>query len=323
MKTNKEFKTKISPCNITDEELSQINKFTLRELTKDEVYTFNIILCDNEVDRDCEQFDVNALEKLAELFVGVTGIFDHNPKSENQSARIFSASCEKIAGKFNSVGEDYVCVKAKAYMPRTEKNKDFIAEIDAGIKKEVSVSCAVKGFTCSVCGGDMRYSPCNHIKGNEYDGQKCYCILSDVSDAYEWSFVAVPAQVNAGVTKSYTKEFEDMESCIKAIKNGNAVKLTDKQAKELADYIGELEKQADDGKIYRHQLTQEAVKFALIAVPSLKSESVEKMCSSVDTQELIKIKDAFKVKAGEIVPLSPQLKAKHNENKVDNSDYKF
>ncbi len=320
---NKEFKTDISPCKITDEELSQINKFTVRELTKDEVYTFNVVLCDNEVDRDCEQFDISALEKLAELFVGVTGIFDHNPKAENQNARIFSASCEKVAGKFNSLGEDYVCVKAKAYMPRTEKNKDIIAEIDAGIKKEVSVSCAVSGFTCSVCGGDMRYSSCSHIKGDEYDGHKCYCVLSDVQDAYEWSFVAVPAQMNAGVTKSYAKEFENMENCIKAIKNGNAVKLTEVQSKQLAEYIDKLEKQADDGKIYRQQLTQEAVKFALIAVPTLKSDSVEKMCSSVDTKELIKIKDAFKVKAGEIVPLSPQLKAKKYDNEVDNSDFKF
>ena len=29
-------------------------------------------------------------------------------------------------------------------------------------------------------------------------------ILDDITDAYEWSFVAVPAQVNAGVTKRFT-----------------------------------------------------------------------------------------------------------------------
>lgn len=31
----------------------------------------------------------------------------------------------------------------------------------------------------------------------------CHTILSDITDAYEWSFVAVPAQRNAGVTKQY------------------------------------------------------------------------------------------------------------------------
>ena len=29
---------------------------------------------------------------------------------------------------------------------------------------------------------------------------------NDITDAYEWSFVAVPAQVNAGVTKKFTEE---------------------------------------------------------------------------------------------------------------------
>ena len=31
-------------------------------------------------------------------------------------------------------------------------------------------------------------------------------MLDDITDAYEWSFVAVPAQVNAGVTKRFTDE---------------------------------------------------------------------------------------------------------------------
>lgn len=320
---NKEFKTDISPSKVTVGELELINRFTLKKLGADDVYTFNIILCDNEVDRDNEKFHVQALEKLAELFVGVTGIFDHNPKSANQSARIFDAKTEKIASRFTSAGEEYVCVKAKAYMPRTKKNEDIIAEIEAGIKKEVSVSCAVSGFTCSICGSDMRYNTCSHSKGKEYDGKTCYCTLSEVTDAYEWSFVAVPAQMNAGVTKSYIKEFDSMDSCIKAIKNGNAVKLNENQVHELAKYIGTLEKQADDGKIYRRQLTREAVKFALIAVPCLDSKSVEKMCSGVEVEELIKIKDAFRTKAGEIAPVSPQLKAKKNEVETENNDYRF
>ena len=320
---NKDFKADISPCRITDEEMKAINKLTVKELSADEVYTFNLILCDNEVDRDCERFDNAALEKLAELFVGITGIFDHNPGCGNQTARIFDAKCEKIAGRKNSLGEDYICVKAKAYMPKTEKNKDMIAEIDAGIKKEVSVSCAVSGFTCSICGGDMRYGECSHIKGQSYDGKECYCILSDVTDAYEWSFVAIPAQVNAGVTKGYFREHESMDSCLKAIKSGKALKMSDTQSAELAAYIEKLEKQAADGQLYREQLTKEAVKFAVISVPMLKSESVEKMCGGVETAELIKIRDAFRTKAGEAIPLEPQLKAKKKDAVNDNSEFRF
>lgn len=313
----------VSPCKVTEQELAAINKLTVKPLTAEEVYTFNVVLCDNEIDRDSERFDEAALEKLAEMFVGVTGIFNHNPDCKNQTARIFEAKCEKIPGRKNSLDEDYCCVKAKAYMPRTKKNEDLIAEIDAGIKKEVSVSCSVSGFTCSVCGGDMRYGGCAHIKGESYDGELCYCTLSDVTDVYEWSFVAIPAQINAGVTKGYIKEYDNMESCLKAIKSGKALKMSEAQSAELADYIAKLEKQAKDGRIYREQLVKEAVKYAVISVPSLTGENVEKMCVSVDTQELIKIKDAFRKKAGEIIPIQPQLKAQNTNAVTDNSEFKF
>lgn len=307
---------------MTEDDLAKINRFTLKELSRDEVYCFNVVLCDNDIDRDGECFSSSALEQMAELFVGVTGIFDHDPKSANQTARIFSAECVCDPNRTTATGEIYRCVKAKAYMPLTEKNSDLISEINAGIKKEVSVSCSVGSFTCSVCGNDMRYDPCNHIKGRVYDGKSCFCTLSDINDAYEWSFVVVPAQVNAGVTKSYTKEFKEMENCIKAIKDGNAVKLSESDSRLLAEHIEKLEKQAHDGAVYRQSLTQDTVKFAVLAVPSLSAESVEKMCASVDTEELMKIRNAFRKKAGEILPLAPQLKANENNNN-SNNEFKF
>ena len=41
---------------VTREELAIINQFTKRALKEDEVYTFAVRLCDNEVDRDGERF---------------------------------------------------------------------------------------------------------------------------------------------------------------------------------------------------------------------------------------------------------------------------
>ncbi len=320
---NKEFKSGISPCAITDEELKLINKLTVKEMSADEIYTFNVILCDNEVDRDCERFDIAALEKLAEMFVGVTGIFDHNPDSGNQTARIFTAKCEKVTGKVTSCGDEYVCIKAKAYMPRTNKNADLITEIDAGIKKEVSISCSVNRFICSVCGEDMRSSSCPHAKGESYSGKTCHCILSEVTDAYEWSFVAIPAQVNAGVTKGYSQKYEKAQNLLKSVKDGKCVRFTEKQAKELCDYITMLEKEANDGNSYRASLTDETVKFALLSVPELDSNSIRKICSQAETDELIKLRDAFKAKASSVVPLSLQLKAKKENRQNDNRDFKF
>ena len=69
--------------------LDKINRFTRRKLTGDEVYVFSVILCDNDIDRDCERFSDKALEALKDSFVGKTGIFDHNAAAVNQNARIF------------------------------------------------------------------------------------------------------------------------------------------------------------------------------------------------------------------------------------------
>lgn len=191
---------------VNSEILEKINKFTARELTAEEVYCFNVVLCDNDIDRDCEKFSREALLKLAELYVGKTGIFNHDPKGENQTARIFDASVIDDASKKTADGETYSYLAAKAYMVKTEKNADLIKEIEGGIKKEVSVGCAVSGRTCSVCGKDLTVSACAHKKGKSYNGKKCYHVLNKPTDAYEWSFVAVPAQKNAGVTKRYTTD---------------------------------------------------------------------------------------------------------------------
>ncbi len=188
---------------LDDTELEKINRFVRKPLSKDRVYAFPVILCDNEIDRDGERFSVSSLEKLSELFVGKTGIFDHDPKGSNQTARIYETFIDKQTGRTTSYGEELVCLAAKAYMVRTDKNKPLIDEIDAGIKKEISISCSVAKKICSVCGENIYKKPCSHIKGKSYGGKKCFVSLEEPLDAYEWSFVAVPAQINAGVKKTH------------------------------------------------------------------------------------------------------------------------
>ena len=62
---------------VTEEELKAINKFTLEPLEAADVFTFSAILCDNELDRQFEQFSTKALRELQKLFIGRTVIKDH------------------------------------------------------------------------------------------------------------------------------------------------------------------------------------------------------------------------------------------------------
>ncbi len=173
--------------NFGNADMELINKLARRKLDESEVYVFPVTLCDNETDRDCERFSVAALKKLSELFVGRTGIFDHDPKGNNQTARIYDTELATDPERVTRAGEPYSFVRAKAYMMKTDGNVDLIREIDGGIKKEVSVSCAVGKRICSICGADERSGGCSHIKGRSYGGKLCEKILDEPTDAYEWS----------------------------------------------------------------------------------------------------------------------------------------
>ena len=49
-------------------EMEKINRYTRRPYSPEEVYTFSLVLCDNEVDRDFERFSREALEGLRSCF---------------------------------------------------------------------------------------------------------------------------------------------------------------------------------------------------------------------------------------------------------------
>lgn len=192
--------------NPNEQYMQEINQFTRKELTANEVYVFPISLCNNDIDRDTEQFTVETLHGLSSLFLGKTGISDHNPTANNQCCRIFRTAVEAVPGKKNKLGEDFYSLNAMAYIRRSPQSESLISDIDAGIKKEVSVGCSVARNVCSICGKDYYHDvECAHYKEKEYDGKTCYVKLENPVDAYEFSFVAIPAQPEAGIQKAYEK----------------------------------------------------------------------------------------------------------------------
>lgn len=194
-----------SIVELDEEALSKINAYTLREYTADELFAFKICMCDNDIDRDREAFSVGALKKMAELFKGKTVIFNHSSNAKDQTARIYETEVMTDTEKTNKFGEPYVYLRAYAYTVKSEKNEAFIENILAGITKEVSVAVRVASISCNICGHDvLNNGRCRaHTPGEVYEGKLCANILDNVKDAYEVSFVAIPAQPQAGTTKSY------------------------------------------------------------------------------------------------------------------------
>lgn len=175
-------------------ELAMINEQTLRELTEDEVFTFRLTACDNQVDREGERFTEATLEQLGKLYIGKPVLRDHNWSAETQTARVYDAHLEKRG--------DVKRLVLSCYMVRTASTADTIAAIEGGILRECSVGCRAKHVICSICGADQIATPCRHRAGGEYDGQLCHFDLDGAADAYEVSFCAVPVQPEAGVVKA-------------------------------------------------------------------------------------------------------------------------
>ena len=138
----------LTPFEATEKDMALINSYSRRKLEPDEIYTFSMILCANDIDRDGEAFTKETLVKMSKLFQGTTGIFDHITSSKNQIARIFKTSIIKTDEK-TIYGEDKYLLKAWAYMLKTDYTKNLILKIDAGIVKEISVSCSIRNKICS------------------------------------------------------------------------------------------------------------------------------------------------------------------------------
>ena len=265
-------------------QMEAINAQAKAQLTAEQVYVFSLRLCDDQVDRDLERFDTAALPQLAKLFIGKTGIVDHKWSSDGQVARIFETQvvCED--------GVSYI--KAWAYIRRGGNAEEVIADIEAGIKKEVSVGCAMGRAVCSICGGE--YGTCGHQKGEHYDGALCCAILKEPMDAYEFSFVAVPAQRSAGVIKG--------------------LGVGGRCLKELADEFGAqaeyraLFVQAQLGKQYEKQLQKEVVRLFLSLDMGLEEPVLRSIASKVSPEELQHLKAALELRAAEYLPMQTQLR---------------
>lgn len=152
-------------------ELSDLHKCLLKKYLKqyeiDEgVFAFDIILCDNEVDKDNERFSIRALFQMEKLFIGKTGICGFDYKGKNVLGRIFDCKVECDYDRSTVIGEPYCYLKATAFIKtNTPDKRDISRAINSGYYKEVSVGCNVMD-SCLIC-GNMR-------------------VNDSVTEAYEW-----------------------------------------------------------------------------------------------------------------------------------------
>lgn len=263
--------------------MDKINSFTRKELTEDDVYIFPMVMCDNELDRDYDKFEVETLKTLAELYKGKTVIFDHFCSAANQTARIFDTEVVHVPNEKTFDGTDLYQLVGYAYMLKSEATQEIINNLDAGILKEVSVNCSVGENKCSICGNDYFFGDCQHWKSRQYDGKTCFTYLGKAKDAYEVSFVAVPAQPGAGVTKSW---YDDTNS--KKAKGAKNIMNYEEIKSSLAEMGIELDSVAKEkGVVPELNVILGAVKKKFDELPKAELDSTEDFISAEKAKNFI------------------------------------
>ena len=245
----------------SDDDFAIIREMIPSEVNKSDIFVYSVKLCDNLVDRDGEYFSKPALESLVSSFKGVTGIYNHDWSSGNQHSRIYKAKLVEDSDVKNESNEPYRYVVGYAYTLNNEKNKDLIENIKTGILKEVSI-----GFKHDE-GVDVKLK----------DGSTAHRI-DTIKDVYEFSFVAVPAQRQAGVVKSYNKEegvsgmklaealvklkgFDNVDTDVVSVIEKNFSDLT--QIESLKAKVKSLEADVDAEKAKVKELEEKALESAL------------------------------------------------------------
>ena len=155
---------------------------------------------------------------------------------------------------------------------------------------------------CSICG----QSGCGHQRGRRYDGKLCYFTLQAPTDAYEWSFVAVPAQRKAGIIKGLTA--------------GSGLSLR----KLLAGQGAALgEREAALGRSYMTGLRREAVRLAGMADEALDLRTFAAAMDKLDEAELKELTAAYQRRVDDKYPPLPQVRPRRTVPSADEVDLAY
>ncbi len=111
-------------------------------------------------------------------------------------------------------------------------------------------------------------------------------------DAYEFSFVAVPAQRSAGV--------------IKGLGAGRCLKELAEEFGAQAEYRA-LYKQAELGRRYEKHLCDEVVRLCLSLSLGVEEPVLRGVMAKASAQELMTLKSALEARVAEMYPVKCQL----------------
>lgn len=156
------------PAETSDAQLALINKFTLSPLTKEQVYVRPIHLCHNAIDHDRERFSEALLKDFLATAPGKTFTCSHRTDSlgfgilfDGEILKMTPADASALLGedlRFPAEIKEAQILKLWFYVPvsvqvggkQVEMNQEFVANIEAGVFRHVSIGLSAHGCVAVV-----------------------------------------------------------------------------------------------------------------------------------------------------------------------------
>ena len=130
-------------------------------------------------------------------------IMHHNDQDGQIIGRAIDA---RLGDSERLVGSKALFITAKILDEKAQK------DIKSGLLSTVSIGMTGHDVRCSICGQDLNEGPCEHVRGESYDGQTCCWDFFSMSPI-ELSYVIVPSDKYAKNIKVYDDgEYEQQSS---------------------------------------------------------------------------------------------------------------
>lgn len=192
--------------SLSSSDLKAVRKWTQEDIAPERIFTFPVLAIDTAPTRNMVQYSAESQKASVKAWIGKTFLFnsngqadtgsgaDHRLAAASQVARIYRSQLVKTPA-----GETGTLVWVYTVRGVSESIDEFIAKIEAGILREVSIHVMVQSVDCSICGKSMQDCEAGHMPGMKYGRELCVMVTNGPLEPIELSSVACPGSVNAHV----------------------------------------------------------------------------------------------------------------------------
>jgi hypothetical protein len=294
--------------------MAAIRAFALSDIDPADLYIRRMVVANDAVDRNWEQFTAPVLDHLAMTLPGKALLVAHD-KRPLPAGLVYRAQTRPAQP--GEAGQ--TSLEAWFYLVKSPENEYLRRQMDAGVVRYVSIGCTYDQRLCNIC--DSNYWDCAHWRGQTLPDGRVVTLRYGGDprryEAHEVSLVYLGAQREAQLAKAAGSgdpmELDKLVSVVSALQQSVAG-LAERVEKALAPApppaVDEKPPAASDGlsqdgEAYRTDLKAEIAKLAELAKCAPEARLLLAAMPAAPAAALKEIRDSYPLKVDQLFPPSP------------------